>query len=869
MKKRVLSLILAAAMVLGMFPTPVFAEETTHAHSYVEGVCEGCGETAQTEAPAQEVPTTEVPATEAPTEEVPTTQAPTEPHVHSGGMATCQSEAVCEGCGEPYGELGGHSYDAEGHCVLCGTNCAHESAENGACLSCGMTLNAQEPSVLTISAWEWNDAEEVLVDGAFGAPMAAGWEDVVALLPASITATVDGETLTLSVSWQCDAFPREDTAEGSFTFTAILPDGYALAEGVTALTIPVDLGGGQTFEEHTYDNGFCTEESCTDPYEPAVVLTAENVADYGLSETYIGYYAISNAGQLYWFAEYINSAVDATDAKEPVGYGYSVTNANVVLTDNITVNTGVLKGDGYPNTDNVANFREWTPIGTYSNPSDGSGSVGWSGIFDGNGKTVSGLYADKYSDWTNITKENCCIALLGYVGDGSTVKNVTVSDSYFAGCESVAGIVGYSIGTTFENCVNNATIKVYQVGGGIFGQAYNPTRFVNCCNNGLILANNSAAGIGCYVYCYVEPVTAFINCGNTGDIVYLPGQSGNLSGFLLSGSQTTTFTNCYNTGDIIVNGLNPSYSYTFSGFTKNGGYFYNCYTSGQIVVGEPTSKITIQRFSKTYKTYTKGSNNYCLDYELPNGIGTVSDPEEGIVAKVTEEQFKSGEVAYLLQENLVYDGETKPNVWGQTIGKDQSPVLGGKAVYKFDDGYTNTNTPPVKYTVTVTPGANMTLTSGEATQIVSGAITDIVFTAEDGYYFPEPYSVEEQNGITVTRNSNTQITVSGTPTAEVTITLPNASQKCVHQWGEDGTCTLCGTTCPHSALTKGKCDTCGKQFAFTVENAPFDTLADAVAAAGENGTVYLWSDYTIPKDTEVTLPAGVTLRVPNNVTLNN
>lgn len=87
MKKRVLSLILAAAMVLGMFPTPVFAEETTHAHSYVEGVCEGCGETAQTEAPAQEVPTTEVPATEAPTEEVPTTQAPTEPHVHSGGMA--------------------------------------------------------------------------------------------------------------------------------------------------------------------------------------------------------------------------------------------------------------------------------------------------------------------------------------------------------------------------------------------------------------------------------------------------------------------------------------------------------------------------------------------------------------------------------------------------------------------------------------------------------------------------------------------------------------------------------------------------------------------------------------------------------------
>ncbi|MBQ3427319.1 MAG: S-layer homology domain-containing protein [Clostridia bacterium] len=78
-----------------------------------------------------------------------------------------------------------------------------------------------------------------------------------------------------------------------------------------------------------------------------------------------------------------------------------------------------------------------------------------------------------------------------------------------------------------------------------------------------------------------------------------------------------------------------------------------------------------------------------------------------------------------------------------------------------------------KYTVNLTAGANMTKTSGEGSQTVKegDAITDVVYTANDGYCFPETYSVEAVNGITVTRNSATQITVSGTPTGNVDITL--------------------------------------------------------------------------------------------------
>ena len=85
------------------------------------------------------------------------------------------------------------------------------------------------------------------------------------------------------------------------------------------------------------------------------------------------------------------------------------------------------------------------------------------------------------------------------------------------------------------------------------------------------------------------------------------------------------------------------------------------------------------------------------------------------------------------------------------------------------------------YSVTVTPGANMTLTSGAASQTVTagGAMESVVYTADEGYYFPEDYTVDSVNGVAVTRDSFTQITVSGTPTgnAAITLTAPMAKTK--------------------------------------------------------------------------------------------
>ena len=82
--------------------------------------------------------------------------------------------------------------------------------------------------------------------------------------------------------------------------------------------------------------------------------------------------------------------------------------------------------------------------------------------------------------------------------------------------------------------------------------------------------------------------------------------------------------------------------------------------------------------------------------------------------------------------------------------------------------------------VTITPGSNMTKTtdSGDAEQTgLTGAMADVVYTAVDGYYFPTNYSVAEVSGIKVTRDSYTQITVSGTPTADAAIALTAPTAK--------------------------------------------------------------------------------------------
>ena len=118
--------------------------------------------------------------------------------------------------------------------------------------------------------------------------------------------------------------------------------------------------------EHSFENGICTK--CGTKEEA--------------KQNSNGYYEISNAGQLYWFAGLVNGTLDGVKQN---------TLANAILTANITVNENLLDSLQYDAKNNVSNgsdFISWTPIADCM----GNNITGYSGTFDGNNKTVSGLY---------------------------------------------------------------------------------------------------------------------------------------------------------------------------------------------------------------------------------------------------------------------------------------------------------------------------------------------------------------------------------------------------------------------------------------------------------------------------------------------
>lgn len=105
---------------------------------------------------------------------------------------------------------------------------------------------------------------------------------------------------------------------------------------------------------------------------------------------------------------------------------------------------------------------------------------------------------------------------------------------------------------------------------------------------------------------------------------------------------------------------------------------------------------------------------------------------------------------------------------------DESAVPGAGSILTAT---VNIAAAPATYTVTITPGANMTPATTITNTVTAGNGTDVSFTAADGYYFPNDYTVAAQNGVRVVRVNDTNISVTGTPTGDVNITLPNATEK--------------------------------------------------------------------------------------------
>ena len=183
-----------------------------------------------------------------------------------------------------------------------------------------------------------------------------------------------------------------------------------------------------------------------------------------------GYYQITNQWQLYWFAKWVNGVSPVTTEPHP--------GANAILVYDIILNSNVLNENGELNTGASANFTPWTLIGTNTNP--------FTGTFNGNNKTISGLY------YNNSGESD--VGLFGCVGVNGKVINVTLADSYVSGKSYVGGICGSNMGGTLQGCHNTGTVSGNSGVGGVCGQN-NSSTVKGCYNTGEVIGNNPVGSV--------------------------------------------------------------------------------------------------------------------------------------------------------------------------------------------------------------------------------------------------------------------------------------------------------------------------------------------------------------------------------------
>ena len=182
-----------------------------------------------------------------------------------------------------------------------------------------------------------------------------------------------------------------------------------------------------------------------------------------------------------------------------------------------------------------SDFIEWKPIGTYD-----SYDAVYTGTFDGQGHTISGLYFNH--------PDASYVGLFGYIRANGKISNVGVSDSYFKFRMKGGGVCGKNDKDgVLQNCSNSSTVigkNQYSRTGGVCGDNSGTVR--DCKNTGSVSGENFVGGV-----CGINLGT-IKSCYNTGSVhgtdIYVGGVCGN--------SYRVTNTNyCYYLSDTATRGI--------------------------------------------------------------------------------------------------------------------------------------------------------------------------------------------------------------------------------------------------------------------------------------------------------------------------
>ncbi len=270
--------------------------------------------------------------------------------------------------------------------------------------------------------------------------------------------------------------------------------------------------------------------------------------------------------------------------------------------------------------DSSASGKQWTPIGTSSSM--------FKGTFDGQGKTISGLY------YSNTATEN--VGLFAETGANATIKNFKLVDSYMKGKAASPGrigLVGKVNGTiTMENVYTNAYVEGARAAGFV----------------GAIAAANS--------------VMTFNNCWFDGEVVSTTNHTGGFVG-VLGAKLEAKFNNCLSTG-VVEGSTSSSNSGGFIGWISAGWsgaadkwVFNNCLSVADVTGKSGVTGAYIGNLATVATSWTM-NNSYGVGTKLVGTASSGTTPDTAVCLKTRNELIYADETTLF----PLLEGETE-NAW--------------------------------------------------------------------------------------------------------------------------------------------------------------------------------------------------------------
>ena len=184
--------------------------------------------------------------------------------------------------------------------------------------------------------------------------------------------------------------------------------------------------------------------------------------------------------------------------------------------------------------------KERTPIGSNINYV----YTGYTGTFDGQGHTISGL---------TINQARFAVGLIGCIDKGGTVKNVQLKDVNISGESEVGAIAGASLGTVIGCSVEGGSVTAsLTVAGGVVGYSRSLGTgehgdIIGCSSSATVQGESSVGGV-------LGVITdGFITaCYSTSDVVATRTEYAAKAGGAVGNSTTGTITACYHASGTIT-----------------------------------------------------------------------------------------------------------------------------------------------------------------------------------------------------------------------------------------------------------------------------------------------------------------------------